>query len=242
MREIDLLRGPKVRKDFKENWRTEENRKIAKRFDKEFFDGDRINGYGGYIYDGRWKKVVNDLKEIYGINSESSVLDIGCAKGFLLYDLQDMIPRIKVSGIDISEYAVNHAMDGFGNYMINHKINKENPKKLEEIARKKVLPFMIIGSADKLPYADNSFDVVLNINTIHNLPKKKCKIALQEMIRVCRNKKDMFIQVDSYRNDEEKKRMKLSWNLTALTIMYTNDWLKFFKQEGYDGDYFWTTV
>lgn len=193
MREINLLKSaPRIARNFDPNWRTEKNRLIARRFDKEFFDGDRVNGYGGYTYDGRWKNVVNQLKEIYGINSESSVLDIGCGKGFLLYDLQEMIPGIRVAGLDISEYSINHAMDGH-----------TDPK-----AKGEVLPFMIKASADELPYPDNSFDVVLAINTIHNLPIEKCKKAIQEMIRVSKNKEKIFIQVDTYRNENEKKQCR----------------------------------
>jgi radical SAM protein with 4Fe4S-binding SPASM domain len=225
MREINLLKSaPRIARKFDPNWRTDENRVIAKRFDKEFFDGDRVNGYGGYTYDGRWKNVVNHLKEIYGINSESSVLDIGCAKGFLLYDLQEMIPGIKTAGIDISDYAINHAMDGHEN----------------QTAKEKVLPFMIKGSADNLPYPDKSFDVVLSINTIHNLPIERCKRAIQEMMRVCKYPEKMFIQVDTYRNNDEKKLMQ-AWNLTALTMLHIDEWISLFNEVGYKGDYFWTT-
>jgi len=225
MREINLLKSaPRIARKFDSNWRTDKNRIIARRFDKEFFDGDRANGYGGYVYDGRWKNVVNNLKEIYGINPESSVLDIGCAKGFLLYDLREMIPGIKIAGLDISEYAINHAMNG-----------NTDPK-----SKEKVMSFMIKGSADDLPYPDNSFDVVLAINTIHNLPKERCRKAIQEMIRVSKNKEKMFIQVDAYRNEAEKQAMQ-AWNLTGLTIMNVDDWISLFNEVGYKGDYFWTT-
>lgn len=224
MREINLLKSaPKVVRRFDSNWRTDENRIIARRFDKEFFDGDRANGYGGYLYDGRWKKVVEHLDETYGLNSETSVLDVGCAKGFLLYDLQEMISGIKVAGIDISEYALNSAMDG------HPEIN----------SKEKVQPFMIKASADNLPYPDNSFDVVLAINTIHNLPLEQCKKAIKEMIRVSKNKKKMFIQVDAYENEGEREMMR-AWNLTGQTILHVNEWLELFREVGYEGDYFWT--
>lgn len=241
MREINLLKSaPRIARRIDPNWRTEKNRIIAKRFDKEFFDGDRVNGYGGYTYDGRWKNVVDHLKEIYGINSESSVLDIGCGKGFLLYDLQETIPGIRVAGLDISEYAINHAIDGFGRYIVKNGLSNEDPEKLEENARRKVLSSMIIGSADNLPYPDNSFDVVLAINTIHNLPREQCKKAIQEMIRVSKNKEKIFIQVDTYRNENEKKAMQ-AWNLTALTLLHVDEWISLFNDIGYKGDYFWTT-
>lgn len=241
MRYLNLLKSfPESSKKIEKGWRTKENKKIAKRFDKEFFDGKRINGYGGYYYDGRWKEVAKRMQKEYKIDPNSSVLDIGCAKGFLLHDLKEMIPGIKVAGIDISKYAISHAMEGYGNYMFKNKC-KENSNKLEEIARSKVLPFMVIGSADKLPYADNSFDVVLSINTAHNLELESCKKAIHEMLRVGKDKKKMFIQVDSYRTEEEKERMD-AWGLTCLTTMYNKEWIKTLKEQGYDGDYFWTIV
>jgi len=244
MREINLLEKshPVIKRNIEPGWRKEENKKIAKIYGPDFFDGDRINGYGGYYYDGRWKKLVPNLEKEYGINSESSILDIGCAKGFLLYDLHEMIPGIKVAGLDISKYALNHAMDGFGNYLVKNKgILYNEASKLEKLTRKKVIPHMVYGSADELPWPDNSFDVVLSINVIHNLPEDKCKKAIKEMIRVGRNKENMFIQVDSYKTEEERERMKI-WVLTAETMLSTDEWTNFFKKCGYDGDYYWTIV
>ena len=216
MAEIDLLQKPQIKRILDKNWRSKQNRIIARRFDKDFFDGDRINGYGGYKYDGRWKAVVKRMQEVYGINEKSSVLDLGCGKGFLLHDLKEMVPGISVAGLDISKYAIENGMDS-------------------------VKPFMVLGSADELPYADNTFDMVLSLDTIHNLPLEKCEKALQEIMRVCKPNGHKFILVDAYNNDEEKANME-AWNLTALTHMYVNEWLEFFKNAGYDGDYFWTIM
>jgi ubiquinone/menaquinone biosynthesis C-methylase UbiE len=242
MREINLLESfPKSARKVEPGWKTEENKKIAKRYDKEFFDGDRVNGYGGYYYDGRWKGIVRKLQELYGINSESAVLDLGCAKGFLLSDLQDMIPGIKIAGMDISNYAINKTLDGYANNLIKIGVSPEEAAKREDNARKKVLPFVIQGSVEKLPWPDKSFDVVLNINTMHNLDEEGCRKCIAEMKRVCRNPKQIFIQVDSYRTLEEKERMKW-WILTAETFKGDKEWLDFFEKEGFDGDYFWTIV
>ncbi len=249
MRELNLLDSyPKATRIIQEGWRKEENKIIAKQYGKEFFDGDRVNGYGGYYYDGRWKKVVEKLKQVYGINSNSSVLDIGCGKGFLLHDLLDMIPGIKVAGIDISEYAINKALDKLGIHTMKQITGKqeneltaeelEKAKIIEEQARSKILPHMIIGSCEKLPYPDKSFDVVLAINTIHNLPEDKCLLAIKEMMRVCKGN-NIFIQVDAHRNEEEKTRMQ-HWILTAETFKSADEWVNFYKQAGYDGDYYWT--
>jgi ubiquinone/menaquinone biosynthesis C-methylase UbiE len=239
MREINLRENsPKTERIIKPGWRKEENKIIAKRYDQDFFDGERINGYGGYYYDGRWRSVVEKLKKLYHINNRSSVLDVGCAKGFLLFDLQEMLPGIKVAGIDISRYAVNKAMDGYANCLIKQGYKKEEADNLEERARRTILPHMIIGSAEYLPWPDKSFDAVLSITTLHNLTEDKMKKAIQEMNRVCRNPKNMFIEVDAYRTPEEKERMK-NWVLTAETVKSVGEWIKFFNECKYKGDYYW---
>ena len=129
----------------------------------------------------------------------------------MLYDIAKSIPGIKVSGIDISEYAIKNCMPEMKN-------------------------FLMIGDAKKLPYSDKSFDIVISINTIHNLEKEDCAKALLEINRV--SKKSSFVTVDAYRNDEEKKRM-MDWNLTAKTIMSVEGWKDFFQEVGYKGDYYW---
>lgn len=242
MRKFDLLESfPKPKRIVGPGWRTEENKVIAKRYGREFFDGERVNGYGGYYYDGRWKAIARKLGMVYGVNHTSAVLDIGCAKGFLLHDLRTEFQGIGVAGIDISKYALSHAMDGFSNYLVKNGARKKTAEESEKRARESLLPHLIEGSADNLPWMDNSFDVVLAINTIHNLPREKCKKAIHEMMRVCRNKKNMFIQVDGYSDETEKERMK-QWVLTAETMMHVDEWLKFYGEAGYEGDYFWTTV
>lgn len=239
---LNLLESfPKPQRKTEPGWRKEENKTIARRFDKDFFDGDRVNGYGGYYYDGRWKGVVNKLQEVYGINSGSSVLDIGCAKGFLLYDLQEMIPGIKVAGIDISEYAIGKAMDGYAKYLVKNGLDENEAKERENAARREVLPRMVIGDARRLPWADETFDVVLSINTSHNLPIHELAESINEMNRVCRQKGHQFIQLDSWKDDTEKEKMD-RWALTAKTMMSEQDWLIFFSAKGYMGDYFWTKV
>ncbi len=214
MKEIDLLKRPEIKRNLDPNWRKKENKEIAKKFDREFFDGDRINGYGGYKYDGRWIDVAKRLQKRYKLNKKSSVLDVGCAKGFLLYDLKKVIPEITSFGVDISKYAIENGIED-------------------------VKPDMTVASADHLPFADDSFDFVFSSDTLHNLPIKRCKKALQEIMRVCKHNGNMFTQVDAYRTEEEKRKLEI-WNLTAQTYMHVKDWLKLFKDVGYKGDYFWT--
>ena len=214
-KEINLLSNyPRSKRDIskRENQKTEEDRAIGRKFGKEFFDGDRKYGYGGFAYNSKyWEPVIQDFKKYYNLNSSNSILDVGCAKGFMLYDFSKAIPGISLSGIDISEYAINNSIPEI--------------KKLVRVA-----------NAKKLPFSDNFFDLVISINTIHNLEQKDCAEALREIARV--SKKYSFITVDAYRNEEEKKRM-LAWNLTAKTIMSVSEWKLFFEEIGYNGDYYW---
>ena len=213
--EIDLLKNyPKPKRNLKDraSSKTEEDRVIARKFGKEFFDGDRKHGYGGFEYNSRfWEPVVPTFKEYWNLNSKNSILDIGCGKGFMVYDFSRLIPEITIKGIDISSYAIEKSLE----------------------ATKKNLQ---VADAKALPFQDKSFDYVISINTIHNLEKNECAKALKEIERVSKLKS--FITVDAYRNEDEKKRM-YDWNLTAKTIMSVEEWIIFFKEVGYTGDYYW---
>ena len=192
----------------------EEYREKALKFEKDYFDGDRNTGYGGYYYDGRWVKIAKKLIDIFDLKRGSKFLDVGCAKGFLLYDLHKENKEIELYGIDISKYARENAPEE-----IRNRIKISNCKKLD--------------------FQDNYFDAVISINTIHNLDLDDCKIALKEIQRVSAGKS--FIQVDAYRDDEELEIFK-DWMLTAKTYLKPNEWLELFDEIGYTGYYYWTIL
>ncbi|MGH1351072.1 MAG: class I SAM-dependent methyltransferase [Methyloligellaceae bacterium] len=205
---------PRSKRNVEERGETksEEDRKTARQFGKDFFDGDRSVGYGGLSYNPRfWEPVIPDFQSHWSLTAESSVLDVGCAKGFMLYDLQRLIPGITYEGIDISEYAIDNA----------HPEVKDHVR---------------VASCDDLPFEDNSFDVTISITTVHNMNFNGCIRTLKEIERVSR--KGSFITVDAYHNDEEKKRME-AWNLTALTVLHVDEWRELFDKAGYTGDYYW---
>ena len=214
-KEIDLLKNyPKSKRDLNSRIKSKSDavREVARKFDKDFFDGEREYGYGGFNYHPKfWTEVVKDFQKYWGLNSKSKVLDVGCGKGFMIYDLIKLIPGIDARGIDISEYAIKNCKNEV----------KEN---------------LLVGNAKNLNFDDDEFDLVISINSIHNLDRKDCGKALREIQRV--SKKNSFITVDAYRNNEEKKRMD-AWNLTAKTIMSVDDWKLFFKENEYKGDFFW---
>ena len=213
--EIDLLVNyPRTKRNVEERGaeKTEEDRAIARQFGKDFFDGDRKVGYGGFKYMSRfWQPVIPTFQSHWGLTKDSAVLDVGCAKGFMMHDMAELIPGITVKGVDVSAYAVANAIDD-------------------------MKPHVQVADAQKLPFADKSFDVTISVNTIHNLERDACGKALQEIQRVSR--KGAFITVDAYHDEAEKTRM-MAWNLTAKTIMHVDEWKAFFAEVGYTGDYYW---
>jgi len=213
MPHIDLMEDyPKTRRPVdhraEASW---EDRILAKRFGKEYFDGTRRQGCGGYAYDGRWKPVVQRFREHYGLTAESTILDVGCAKGFMLFDFMESIPGVTVAGVDISEYALSHAMEP-------------------------VKPFLSMGDCVELPYPDKTFDLVVSIATIHNPELDGVKRALKELERVSRG--HSFIKVGAYRSDAERIRLN-RWNVVANTFLSCDGWVNLFHEVGYTGDYTW---
>lgn len=214
MAEINLLdRLPVTKRDPKARAvaKTEEDRLIAKQFGRDFFDGERRHGYGGYRYDGRWLPVARRFLEHYQLGPQASILDVGAGKGFLMYDFLQVLPKAKVTGLDVSRYAKENAHGGMGE-------------------------LIDIGSAQTLPYPDKSFDLVVSINSIHNLKLSELKQALREIERVGRAHK--FISVDAWRTEEERERL-MDWILTAETYMHVYDWHRLFTEVGYTGDVWW---
>ncbi len=191
---------------------TEQHRQVARQFGKDFFDGDRLSGYGGYSYHPRfWTETVQRFRDHYALEPTARILDVGCAKGFMLHDFKLLLPDAEVVGLDISEYAIRNA----------------HPE---------VASSVFVGTANALPFSDDSFDLVISINTIHNLPSDGCKSALQEIQRVSRA--HSFVTMDAWRSEAERQSM-LKWNLTALTYMHVDDWHRVFAEVGYTGDSWW---
>ncbi|MDG2319406.1 MAG: class I SAM-dependent methyltransferase [Rhodospirillaceae bacterium] len=182
---------------------------IALRFDKDYWDGDRDVGYGGYRYDGRWRAVADAMVEHYGLKSGDRVLDVGCGKGFLLYEFTQAVPGIEVVGLDISEYALEHSKE-------------EVQAKLRQ------------GHARLLPFEDEAFDFVLSVNTLHNLYVDDLWASITEIERVSRGVK--HITVEAYRNEQEKVNL-LYWQLTCRAFHTPEEWQWLFEKVGYTGDY-----
>jgi SAM-dependent methyltransferase len=184
--------------------------RLAKEWGYDYWDGDRRINYGGHRYiEGRWEPVARRMAEHYGLKAGDKILDIGCGKGFLLYDFTKVVPGVEVHGIDVSRYAIEHAKD-------------------------EVKDRLRVGNATSLPYPDEHFDFVYSLNTLHNLHNYDLEKALREMQRV--GKQNKYICVESYRTEEEKANL-LYWQVTCEQFCTPEEWEWWFRHSGYTGDY-----
>ncbi len=183
---------------------------VATRFGADYWDGDRRYGYGGYHYDGRWRPLAVKLAARYALQPGQRVLDVGCGKGFLLYELTQVVPGLVVEGIDISTYAIANA-------------------------KPEVRSNLTVADATALPFTDSRFDLVLSLGTLHNLTIENLWRALGELARVSRAGRG-YIMVESYRNEREKANL-LYWQLTCKSFFSVDDWIWVYRQAGYHGDY-----
>ena len=186
---------------------------IALQFGRDYWDGERHIGYGGYRYDGRWRPVAEAIAKHYDLKPGSTILDVGCGKGFLLYEFTQVVPDAKITGIDISQYAI-------------------------ENSKEEVRPFLQVGDAASLPYADKSFDLVVSLNALHNLYNYDLWSAIQGIERVGRGGK--YIVVETYRNEREKMNL-LYWQLTCRAFHTPREWEWLYEQAGYTGDHGYIT-
>ncbi len=182
---------------------------IARKYDKDFWDGKRKFGYGGYKYDGRWKIVAEKLIKIYNLKDDARILDVGCGKGYLLYEFKKLLPKSYIAGFDISSYAIKKAKEEI----------KEN--------------LFVYKAQDVYPFESKEFDLVVSVTTLHNLHIWALKTALKEIERVGKNK---YVTVESYRNEKELFNLQC-WALSCESFFTPQEWVWLFNEFGYTGDY-----
>lgn len=216
MREFNALRNypqPKEPRFVGPNIRTIKNKIVASYRGGEYYDGERNNGYGGFRYDGRWKEVADFMCREYGLNDNSSVLQIGCEKGFLLHDFHEKYPKMKMRGTEVSDYALQNSMPS-------------------------VRPYIVKSRFDRLPFKDHEFDFIIAVGVVYTLNLADAIKCLKEIQRVGNGKS--FITLGAYRS-EQGERLFRYWTLLGCTILHVNEWLEVLKEAGYTGDYFFST-
>ena len=182
----------------------------AKEYEGDYWDGDRRYGYGGYKFlPGRWKPVADALIENYKLSNDSSILDVGCGKGFLLYELKQLLPGLNISGFDVSIHGLANAKEEVKGFLSNHR------------------------AQDPYPYKDNEFDLVISLGCVHNLRIFDLETALKEIERVGRQG---YIMMESYRNELEQFNVQC-WALTCESFFDHEEWPWLFDHFGYTGDY-----
>ncbi|MGH7015087.1 MAG: class I SAM-dependent methyltransferase [Stellaceae bacterium] len=187
---------------------------VARQYGHEYFDGPRDYGYGGYRYDGRWIPVARDIVAHFSLKPSDRILDVGCAKGFLVKDLMLACPGLEAFGLDISQYALMNC-------------------------EPEVVGRLHLGTCEQLPFPDGSFGAVISINTLHNCDRAGVIRSLKEIQRLSGGR--AYVQVDSY-HDEEQRKQFLDWVLTAKFHDYPAKWQAVFAEAGYTGDFSWTLV
>jgi ubiquinone/menaquinone biosynthesis C-methylase UbiE len=182
----------------------------AKEYGLDYWDGDRRYGYGGYTFmEGRWRPVAQALIDRYKLTDGSKVLDVGCGKAFLLYEMLRIIPGLETAGFDISDYGINESQPEVRSRLFHHR------------------------AQDHYPFEDNAFDLVISLGCLHNLRLGEVRSALEEIERVGKSK---YVMVEAYRNELEQFNLEC-WALTAESILHSSDWLVLYEQFGYTGDY-----
>ena len=184
--------------------------KKANKFDYNYWDGNRKYGYGGYKYiPGRWSKVAKKIIRNYKLNSKSKILDVGCGKGFLLKEIKNILPDIKIVGFDISKYAIKNSHPDIKKFLFKHDVRK------------------------RFPFKKKYYDLVISINTLHNLSLYDLSFALMECQRVAKNK---YVVVESFRNEEELFNLQC-WALTCKSFFSPEEWKWIFKKNSFNGDF-----
>lgn len=182
----------------------------AKQYEYDYWDGDRRYGYGGYKYmPGHWKPVAESLIENYKLDNDSSVLDVGCGKAYLLYEMKLILPGLRVVGFDIS----------------NHGLSDSRPEIRDDL--------FIARAQDPYKFNDNEFDLVISLGCLHNLRIFELQIALSEIERVG---KQGYIMLESYRNEQEQFNLQC-WALTCESFFDHEEWPWIYNHFGFTGDY-----
>ena len=193
--------------------RSIKNKLIAWKLNKEYYDGNRNNGYGGFYYDGRWMKLLPKIIKKYKLSNNSKILDLGCKKGFIMKDFKILLPKAEVWGIEDHDYPIFHA-------------------------EKDIKPNIIKSEYYNIPFKDNHFDLVIGFSSIYRYNFLDMVNTIKEIKRVSKNS---FLTLGAYSNIKNRN-IFYNWSLLGTTILHEKEWVKLFKLLNYKGDYYFTTA
>ena len=183
---------------------------IAKKYENQYWDGNRKFGYGGYRYiPGRLTKITKLLITRFKLTNKSKILDVGCGKGFLLYEIKKILPGATVVGLDISKHGIKNC----------HPSLKNNLK--------------IFDFKKKLPFKNGQFDLALSFGLYHNFSIFELEKSLKEFSRIS---KKNYLMVESYKNNKQLFNLQC-WALTCESFFSPKEWEWIFKKFKYKGDY-----
>jgi SAM-dependent methyltransferase len=182
-------------------------------FGYDYFDNQNIHiGYGGYEYDGRYETPVQKIIENYNLKENSKVLELGCAKGFLLYEFykKNMI----VTGIDISSYAKNNCILEIKDRIIN------------------------ADASDGIPFENKHFDLIISKDFLPHVNQDKLVFLLKECQRVSHSN---FHHIQCGHNDKQIQDL-VKWDKTHKSTFSEEKWMKIFVKAKYTGNYFFKSL
>ena len=176
-------------------------------FGYDYFDNPNLNvGYGGYVYDGRYAEAVERICRHYGLQPGQRILELGCAKGFILVEFTKL--GLDVEGMDISEYAHLNA----------------DPRVRDKIS---------IGDSTRLPFDDNEFDFVLSKEMLPHVGEPDLSLVIKEAMRVAKG--SIFFDIQVGESSKEQALMS-RWDSTHKTLRSSEWWRKFLEELNYKGD------
>ena len=179
--------------------------RVARLYEYDYWDGKRRYGFGGYDYiQDYWTPVAKKLIKKFKLTNKSRILDIGCGKGFLLFEIKKILKNITIEGVDISKHAIKNSKKEVKKYLKKIDINKYKFK--------------------------GKYDLIISINTLHNLEIDDLSKVVKKIVKFSKNS---YIAVEGYRNIEELFNLQC-WALTANTFFSKNEWIWFLRNLNYN--------
>ena len=178
-------------------------------FGKTYFDSSSVGiGYGGYNYDGRFKKVVKQMINFFNLKKNYKFLEIGCAKGYLLVEFYKY--GLNVVGLDKSEYAKKNCHKLLRKYIFNFNIEK------------------------KLNFKDQHFDLIICKEVFPHIFPSKINRLMKEIVRVSKKPQNIYLCIQTFKKEKDRLLFK-KWDLTHKSNYSKKEWNTIFEKNKFKG-------